>query len=200
MAMSAALKIALAVSVLGCLSFIFGCIAENKKPDNGIPNTKGDIVVCHYPNDPSIALGALSIIFLVASCVAGQVAVFFPYKAKSVPKNVLFSNISLVVFYIVAQGVTALALGLTLWATVTEGLHRHRNTHHNLETDCPTAKTGLFGGAAFLSLDACLFWLVCQMLTLNAHSDYLDRDEDSKGEYGEVLASDFYTSGTRSKV
>ena len=54
---------------------------------------------------------------------------------------------------------------------------------------CPTAKTGLFGGAAFLALDAALFWLVCQMLALNARADYLDED-DNKGEYGQVYADE----------
>lgn len=75
-----------------------------------------------------------------------------------------------------------------MWATITEGLHRSRNVHHNLDTECPTAKTGLFGGAAFLALDAALFWLVCQMLTLNARADYL-QEEDSNGEYGRVYAT-----------
>ena len=85
--------------------------------------------------------------------------------------------------------VSALALAMLLWATVTEGLHRSRNIHHDLDIQCPTAKTGLFGGAAFLALDAALFWLVCQMLALNARADYLDEDDD-KGEYGQVYAAD----------
>lgn len=79
---------------------------------------------------------------------------------------------------------------MLLWATITEGHHRTSNIHHDMDTQCPTAKTGLFGGAAFLALDAALFWLVCQMLALNARADYLDEDDDDKGEYGQVYAAD----------
>ncbi|KAJ1691356.1 hypothetical protein LUZ63_015511 [Rhynchospora breviuscula] len=53
------------------------------------------------------------------------------------------------------------------------------------------SKTGLFGGAAFIALDATLFWLVCQMLTLNARADYLDEDQDAKGHYGQVYGTDY---------
>ncbi|RRT80846.1 hypothetical protein B296_00023103 [Ensete ventricosum] len=66
-----------------------------------------------------------------------------------------------------------------------EGSRRFRNVHHDLTTQCPTAKTGLFGGGAFLALDAAIFWLICQMLTMNSRSDYFDED-DLIGEYGEV--------------
>ena len=85
--------------------------------------------------------------------------------------------------------VSALAFAMLLWATVTEGLHRSKNIHHDMNYQCPTAKTGLFGVAAFLALDASLFWLVCQMLVLNARADYLDED-DNKGEYGQVYAAE----------
>ena len=85
--------------------------------------------------------------------------------------------------------VSALAFAMLFWATVTEGLHRSKNIHHDMNYQCPTAKTGLFGVAAFLALDASLFWLVCQMLVLNARADYLDED-DNKGEYGQVYAAE----------
>lgn len=85
--------------------------------------------------------------------------------------------------------VSALAVAMLLWATITEGLHRSNTIHHDMNYQCPTAKTGLFGGAAFLALDASLFWLVCQMLALNARADYLDED-DNKGEYGQVYAAE----------
>lgn len=42
---------------------------------------------------------------------------------------------------------------------------------------CPTAKTGILGGGAFLSLDSTLFWLVALMLASNAREDYLDEIE-----------------------
>jgi hypothetical protein len=82
--------------------------------------------------------------------------------------------------------VSALAFAMLLWAAVTEGLHRSDKIHQDMEYNCPTAKTGLFGGAAFLALDASLFWLVWQMLSLNARADYLDEDEN-KGENGQSL-------------
>ena len=70
-----------------------------------------------------------------------------------------------------------------LWPTITEQLHLSRNVHHNLGTDCPTAKTGLLGGGAFVSLDSMLFWLVALMLAINAREDFLDDSEDPvKGE------------------
>ncbi|PKA54393.1 hypothetical protein AXF42_Ash000226 [Apostasia shenzhenica] len=45
--------------------------------------------------------------------------------------------------------------------TVTESLHRIHNKNKDMDYACPTAKTGLFGGAAFLFLDASLIWVVC---------------------------------------
>ena len=83
-----------------------------------------------------------------------------------------------------------------LWPTITEQLHLIRNVHHNLETTCPTAKTGLLGGGAFLSLDASLFWLVSLMLADNAREDYFDEVESGgKGERGDVLATDYEADG-----
>lgn len=87
------------------------------------------------------------------------------------------------------RAVSALALAMMMWVTITEGLHHSRNVHHDLGYQCPTTKTGLFGGAAFLALDASLFWFICQTLTLNARADYLD-EEDPKGEYGQVSVTD----------
>lgn len=85
-----------------------------------------------------------------------------------------------------------LAAALLLWPTITEQLHRSRNVHRNLETACPTAKTGLLGGGAFVSLDASLLWLVALMLADNAREDYFEETEkDVKGEYGQVSAIDY---------
>lgn len=67
---------------------------------------------------------------------------------------------------------------MLIWPTIDELSHHNNNVHHNLETTCPTAKTGLLGGGAFLSLDACLFWLVALMLADNARSDYFDESLD----------------------
>lgn len=84
--------------------------------------------------------------------------------------------------------VTLFAEAMFMWVMITEGMHRTQNRHYDMSYECPTAKTGLFGGAAFLALDAALFWLVCQMLTLNARADYLEED-DPQGPYGHVLAT-----------
>ncbi|KAG6766620.1 hypothetical protein POTOM_027788 [Populus tomentosa] len=96
------------------------------------------------------------------------------------------------------RSVSMLAGGMLLWATTTELSHLTKNVHrHNVDsTNCPTAKTGLFGGAAFMALDASLFWLVCLMLTTNAREDYFDEaGEEQKGEYGQVLITDYETTG-----
>jgi hypothetical protein len=46
----------------------------------------------------------------------------------------------------------------------------------------PDGETRLLGAAAFLNLDASLFWLVCLMLAGNVREDYFDgRDEAATG-------------------
>lgn len=76
----------------------------------------------------------------------------------------------------------ALAIVMLLWPTITEHIHHTNNIHHNLETSCPTAKTGLLGGGAFLSLDSCLFFLVALMLADNTRADFFgETDETSSG-------------------
>jgi len=188
--------IRLLVITLGVLSFVLGIIAENKKPAGGTAIPGKGVVICKYPHDPSIALGSFSIIFLLLSSICGVISIFYPYKGKAVSVYALQRSPALVVFSAIAVALFFLAEGLMMWATITEGLHRTYNTHHNLDTDCPTAKTGLFGGAAFLALDTSLFWLICQMLTLNARADYeLDDDEDLKGKYGQVMATDYNAAG-----
>ncbi|KAJ8548117.1 hypothetical protein K7X08_021353 [Anisodus acutangulus] len=86
-------------------------------------------------------------------------------------------------------GTTGLAAALLLWPTISEQLHITRTIHHNLQTDCPTAKTGLLGGGAFLSLDSVLFWLVALMLADNAREDYF-QEADVKGELKASYADD----------
>ena len=88
-----------------------------------------------------------------------------------------------------------MAQGMMIWVTTTEALYRSKNIHHNLEADCQTAKTGIYGGAGFLALDAGLFWLICQMLALNARADFLEGEEDSKGDYGQVLTAEYEAEG-----
>ncbi|GMG99160.1 hypothetical protein Nepgr_001000 [Nepenthes gracilis] len=92
-----------------------------------------------------------------------------------------------------AFGLTSgLAAALLLWPTITEQLHLARKVHHNLDNDCPTTKTGLMGGGAFVSLDSCLFWLICLMLADNAREDYLDGIDDSRmGRCAQVVNIDY---------
>ncbi|PWA37647.1 hypothetical protein CTI12_AA588310 [Artemisia annua] len=90
------------------------------------------------------------------------------------------------------RGSTGLAAAMLLWPTITEHKHLISNVHYNLETTCPTAKTGLLGGGAFLALDAALFWLVSLMLADNAREDYFD---DVKGAGGDDLTSEYDADG-----
>ncbi|GLT67502.1 hypothetical protein SLA2020_398070 [Shorea laevis] len=171
-------QMSLIVAFFGLLSFVFGIIAENKKPASGTPITGKGMVICNYPADPTVALGFLSVVFLVATTVTGCYSLFYPYKGKSVPQSVLFRSTSFAVFFNVALFSSGLALTLLLWPTITEQLHLSGNVHHNLNTDCPTAKTGLLGGGAFVSLDSALFWLVALMLADNAREDHFDDFEE----------------------
>eukprot|EP00250_Pteridium_aquilinum_P009537 c18737_g1_i1 orf=136-732(+) len=173
-----------AIAVTGVLSFILGIIAENKKPANGVATTEGDLFYCVYPADPYVPLGAVSVFLLAAASVFGVLSIFYAYNQKSVPVAALARSKMLVAFGIISSILFFVAEGLLLWAIITESYHRNHRVHSIAH--CPTAKTGLMGGAAFLALDTTLFWLVCQMLTMNARADYLEADEDEKGSYGYV--------------
>ncbi|XP_022731737.1 uncharacterized protein LOC111286176 [Durio zibethinus] len=187
---------ALIVSFLGVLSFIFGVIAENKKPAAGTPISGKDVVICKYPSDPSVVLGYLSVAFLSLSSFAGYWSLFYPYKGKSVPHSVLFQSTSFFVFFNIALFTGGLAFTLLLWPTITEQLHLTRNVHHNLTTECPTAKTGLLGGGAFVSLDSALFWLVALMLADNAREDHFDEvEKENKADPGQVLTAEYHVKG-----
>ncbi|KAL3747970.1 hypothetical protein ACJRO7_016741 [Eucalyptus globulus] len=166
------------VVATGILSFIFGVIAENKKPPSGTPIPGKDVVICKYPSDPTVLLGSLSVVFLVVSTVAGYISLFYPYEGKSIPQSAFFRNTTFVIFFNIALFSTGLAATFLLWPTITEQLHLTRNVHHDLSTDCPTAKTGLLGGGAFFSLDSSLFWLVALMLANNAREDYFGETDD----------------------
>jgi hypothetical protein len=84
------------------------------------------------------------------------------------------------------------AESLLLWATVLESVHVHHNYHANLAGSCPTAKAGLFGGAAFMALDSTLLWLICLMLAINARADHFGyKEEDVKGNYEDVTSADY---------
>ncbi|CAM8892307.1 unnamed protein product [Rhodiola kirilowii] len=188
----------LIVATLGVASFVFGVIAENKKPAEGVAIPGKGFTVCKYPKDPTVVLGYLSTAFLLASTAAGYFSLFYPYKGKSIPNRKLFQSSSFLVFFNVALFTAGLGLVMLLWPTITEHLHSTKNVHHSLETSCPTAKTGLLGGGAFLSLDASLLWLVALMLADNAREDYFEETEkDNKGDYGQVHTADYNAIGNK---
>ncbi|CAL4893990.1 unnamed protein product [Urochloa decumbens] len=185
MALSQSTQLGLATALFGVLSFVLAVLAELKKPPYGTPVQGRDVVVCRFPRDPTVALGALSALAAACSAALGALAVFFPYDGRHVPRNVLFAHTPLYVFFHVAVGVTVAGAGTTVWATASEAMLRVRNVHRDDPTyACPTAETGVLGGAAFLNLDAMLFWLVCLMLVCNVREDYFD-EHGGAGEGGE---------------
>ncbi|CAN6337355.1 unnamed protein product [Urochloa humidicola] len=176
MALSQSTQLGLATALFGVLSFVLAVLAELKKPPYGTPVQGRDVVMCRFPRDPTVALGALSALAAACSAALGALAVFFPYDGRSVPRNVLFAHTPLYVFFHVAVGVTVAGAGTTVWATAAEAMLHVRNVHRDPAAyACSTAgMTGVLGGAAFLNLDAMLFWVVCLMLVRNVREDYFD--------------------------
>ncbi|XP_072955142.1 uncharacterized protein [Typha angustifolia] len=177
MALSQIPLFACATAFFGMLAFILDVFAELKKPPFGTPVPEKGVIICKFPVDPSIALGAMSIVAMLISVALGIVSIFFPYKGKPISKKVLFQDTLLIVFFNLSLVISIAGAGMTLWATFSESLHRIHNVHDDLRTTCPTAKTGLFGGAAFLHLDASLLWLICMMLALNIREDHFHHHE-----------------------
>lgn len=180
-------QMAIIVATLGLLSFVFGVIAENKKPTSvsATTITGKDVTVCKYKSDPYVALGYLSFLFLVGCTVVGYWSLIYPYQGRSIPQFALFQNTRFLVFFNIAIGLAGLAAALTLWPVITEQLHWVNNVHQGTDYTCPTAKTGLIGGGAFVSLDAALFWLVSLMLASNTREDYFEEvDGSGKGGAG----------------
>jgi Protein of unknown function (DUF1218) len=83
--------------------------------------------------------------------------------------------------------VSAAAFVLTLWPTVSQHLILKHNIHHDLGTQCSTAKTGLIGGAGIMSLNAGLFWVVVFMVSKNRKQDLLE--EEFENHYDASLDS-----------
>lgn len=185
-------QMALLTSFFGTISFICGVIAENKKPAAGTPIQGKDVIICKYPSDPTVALGYISVAALIASTAVGYVSISYPYNRKAIPYAALFRSKTMIVFFNIAWLTAGLAAALLLWPTITEQLHLSRNVHYTKGYTCPTAKTGLIGGGAFVSLDSCLFWLICLMLSDNAREDYFEEIEESqKGDRTQVISVDF---------
>ncbi|XP_017978260.1 PREDICTED: uncharacterized protein LOC18595532 [Theobroma cacao] len=195
---------AYAVAVFGVKSFIYGIVAENKKlqPPSGNPqiSTGGDHIICKYPSDPTVVLGFLSVASLAVSVLVGHFSVFYPYNGKSVPRYVFFRSMTFFVFFLVTsylrllfvngtRALSMLAAGMLFWVTITELLHLADNVHQDMNTTCPTAQSGLFGGAAFLALSASLFWLICLMLADDVRTEYFEEQEDRQAE---AFTTDYY--------
>lgn len=90
------------------------------------------------------------------------------------------------------RGLAGLGGAFLLWPTIVEQLHINNNVYPLESSSCPTAKTGLLGGGAFLSLDSMLLWLVALMLASNTREDYFEEVEGSgKGDGAEVLPGDY---------
>ncbi|KAG8085864.1 hypothetical protein GUJ93_ZPchr0010g8574 [Zizania palustris] len=170
MALSQDKQFGIATAFFGVLSFVFAIVAELKK---GTPVRGRDVVICQFPPDPTVALGVLSVVAAACCAVVGAVAVFFPYKGRHVPRKAFFDYTPSTSSSI-SPCITVAGTGMTVWTTATEASHRLRNVHRDPAYACPTAKTGVFGGAAFLNLDASLFWLVCLILANNVREDYFD--------------------------
>ncbi|KAL5558292.1 hypothetical protein UlMin_034503 [Ulmus minor] len=172
MALTPVLMSAIFIS-FGLISFILGILAENKKPLAG----KG-VVICNYHYNSTVALGYLSFLFLVASTLVGYFSLFYPYNGKPIPRSILFEKTSFLVFFNIALFTTGLGAALTLWPTIDRQRYLGTNKVYYMSVaKCPTVITGLFGGAAFLSLDSSLFWLVTLMFAVNTREDYFDDEE-----------------------
>ncbi|XP_058213338.1 uncharacterized protein LOC131325224 [Rhododendron vialii] len=178
-------QLAAIVAVLGVISFIFGVAAERNKPPAGEPIQGKGVVICKYPSDPSIPYGYLSAVFLVACTGVGYFSLFYPYQGKSVPQSAFFSSHKFTIFFNIAMVTAGFATALLLYTTISEHFLLTHNVHHDLDTQCPTAKTGLLGGAAFASLDSALFWLVALMMGSNVREDYFGETE-SGDDYGDA--------------
>lgn len=188
---------ALMTSFFGICSFLCGVVAENKKPAAGTPIPGKGMVICKYPSDPTVILGYISFAALIITTVVGYMSVFYPYNKRSIPSGALFRSKTMLVFFNIAWATAGLAAALLLWPTITEQFHLSRTVHQNPDYACPTAKTGVLGGGAFLSLDSCLFWLICLMLANNARSDYFEEVEESqKGERTQVINVDYNPLGS----
>jgi hypothetical protein len=194
MALGQAGRFAMGMTIPGVLAFVLGIIAENKKPTGDLATqvVKNGIITCLYPKDFTPALGILAVVSLFISAVISLASLIYPYQGKSISLKTLAKSKGLVTFVVLSMILFMVAEALLLWATILESVHRSHNRHITLVGSCPTAKSGLFGGAAFMALDSTLFWLICLMLTVNVRADHFGyEDEDLKGTYDDVTTTDY---------
>ncbi|KAF7033982.1 hypothetical protein CFC21_045040 [Triticum aestivum] len=209
MAASAWSKLALLLCYFGLKAFVFGIVAENKKPQFGTGTVIGDgYVMCEFSR-LSVVMGILSVISLLIAILIGHRAVFYPYPTNrtsqqpaTVPRRALLRSTILIVFFIIAEVVSVSALVMLVKVTKAEAanLRYQQPMQPDGTMSCPsmTGKMdGHFGGGALLALDAALIWFVCQLLALEARANYLDRlpgddeedEENNKKHDGDIVAS-----------
>ncbi|KAI5001287.1 hypothetical protein ZWY2020_025937 [Hordeum vulgare] len=210
MAASAWSKLALLLCYFGVKAFVFGIVAENKKPQFGTGTVIGDgYVMCEFSR-LSVVMGILSVISLLLTIVIGHRAVFYPYPTNrtsqqpaKVPHRALLQSTILIVFFIIAELVSVSALMMLVGATKAEAanLRYQLPIQPDGTMSCPSKTTkmdGHFGGGALLALDAALIWFVCQLLALEARANYLDRlpeddedhhDDNNKKHDGDLVDS-----------
>ncbi|KAJ7552028.1 hypothetical protein O6H91_06G039300 [Diphasiastrum complanatum] len=202
MAMSQFTQATLLFTLFGMVAFILGILAENKKPTDDVIQLQqsNGVSICHYPRDSSPTLGSLAVVFLFISSSIAIVAMFYPYGGKSIPQSALWRNTLFMVFFSLSLALYFLAEALLLWAVIRQSMTRKHNIHPLSLDSCPSAKAGLFGGAAFLALDTTLFWLICMMLVSNARADHFQEGEDENGYYGKVVEDTTTTTTTTTTV
>ncbi|KAI7987255.1 hypothetical protein LOK49_LG13G03038 [Camellia lanceoleosa] len=125
------------------------------------------------PKQFAVIVAALGVMSFIFGVVAEQ-----KKEGKSVPQSAFFSNTKFNIFRNIALATSGFAVSLILYATITRHFLMIRNVHHNLEAECPIAKSGILGGAAFVSLDSSLFWLIVLMLVTNVREDYFDEAKE----------------------
>ncbi|VAH70424.1 unnamed protein product [Triticum turgidum subsp. durum] len=210
MAASAWSKLALLLCYFGLKAFVFGIVAENKKPQFGTGTVTGDgYVMCDFSR-LSVVMGILSVISLLITILIGHRAVFYPYPTNktnqqpaSVPRRALLRSTILIVFFIIAELVSISALVMLVGATKTQAanLRYQLRIQPDGTMSCPSntdKMDGHFGGGALLALDAALIWFICQLLALEARANYLDRlpgddedyDDNNKKHDGDNVASE----------
>lgn len=74
------------------------------------------------------------------------------------------------------RGAIGLAASFLLWPIITHHHPKYNITGNQNPSSatCPTAKTGVLGGGAFLSLNSSLLWLACFILASNVREDYFE--------------------------
>ncbi|KAJ3688175.1 hypothetical protein LUZ61_017339 [Rhynchospora tenuis] len=141
--------------------------------------SENGVVTCSYPKDHIVLLGALSIVALFAAVGFSLASLFARYKGNAVNLNLLLKCSKLKAFFGIAWLVSFVALALTLWPMVSENHLLNHNIYHTTDAACPTAKTGMIGGAGMISFCASSMWFIVFMLSQNRKTDIYDEEYES---------------------